>query len=118
MFYVGVTRAKSLLYLSYAFRRALFGGSGGIAAPSEFLADLPPHLLDGAPTTLATLRRSQSIESQTQWQRDPQPISRLQRDLRSGNVSKPNEELRKKISHSRGCPSRRMAQPLSKSICR
>ena len=104
LFYVGVTRAKRLLYLSYAFRRALFGGSGGIAAPSEFLADLPPHLLDGAPTTLATLRRSQSIESQTQWQRDPQPISRLRRDLRSGNVSKPNEELRKKIIPFPGLP--------------
>ncbi len=104
LFYVGVTRAKRLLYLSYAFRRALFSGSGGIAAPSEFLADLPPHLLDGAPTTLATLRRSQSIESQTQWQRDPQPLSRLQRDLRSGSVSTPNEELRKKIIPFPGLP--------------
>ena len=104
LFYVGVTRAKQSLYLSYAFRRALFSGSGGLAAPSEFLADLPPHLLDGAPTTLATLRRSQSMESQTQWQRDPQPLSRLQRDLRSGTVSTPNEELRKKIIPFPGLP--------------
>ncbi len=98
LFYVGVTRAKRSLYLSYAFRRALFSGSGGIAAPSEFLADLPPHLLDGAPTTLSTLRRSQSIESQTQWQREPHPPSRLKQDLKRGEVSTPNEELRKKIA--------------------
>jgi len=106
LFYVGVTRAKRALYLSYAFRRALYSGSGGIAAPSEFLADLPPHLLDGAPATLATLRRSQSIESQTQWNRDPQPPSRLKRDLRSGSVSAPNEELRKKIIPFPGLPKR------------
>ncbi len=104
LFYVGVTRAKRALYLSYAFRRALYSGSGGIAAPSEFLADLPPHLLDGAPATLATLRRSQSIESQTQWQRDPQPISRLKQDLKRGQVSTPNEELRKKIIPFPGLP--------------
>ncbi len=104
LFYVGVTRAKRSLYLSYAFRRALYSGSGGIAAPSEFLADLPPHLLDGMPATLASLRRSQSIESQTQWQRDPQPLSRPQHDLRSAKVSTPNEELRKKIIPFPGLP--------------
>ena len=104
LFYVGVTRAKRLLFLSYAFRRALFSGTGGIAAPSEFLADLPPQLLDGAPTTLATLRRSQSIESQTQWGRDPQPPSRPQRDLSAGKASSPNEALRKKITPFPGLP--------------
>ena len=98
LLYVGVTRAKDSLYLSYAYRRALFSGTGGLAAPSEFLADLPSHLLDGAPITLATLRRSQSIESQTQWQRDAQLPSRPQHDLGSGKGSKPNEALRKKIN--------------------
>ena len=104
LFYVGVTRAKQTLFLSYAFRRALYSGSGGLAAPSEFLADLPPHLLDGSPTTLVTLRRSQSIESQTQWQPAPRPFSRLESDLRSGKVSAPNESLRKKIIPFPGLP--------------
>ena len=104
LFYVGVTRAKQTLFLSYAFRRALYSGSGGLAAPSEFLADLPPHLLDGSPTTLVTLRRSQSIESQTQWQPAPRPLSRLESDLRSGKVSAPNESLRKKIIPFPGLP--------------
>ena len=97
LFYVGVTRAKHRLFLSYAFRRALYSGAGGLAAPSEFLADLPPHLLDGAPTTLATLRRAQSIESQTQWSSPARPTSRLLRDLQSKTVSQSNSELRKKI---------------------
>ena len=97
LFYVGLTRAKRTLFLSYAFRRALYGGMGGLATPSEFLADLPPQLLDGAPVTMATLRRAQSLEAQTRWERPPAPQSRLQRDLRSGKVSPPNEELRKKI---------------------
>jgi len=97
LFYVGVTRAKGCLYLSYAFRRALYSGSGGIASPSEFLADLPPHLLDGSPTTLASLRRAQSLEAQTQWTGSPRPLSRLERDLQAGAVSRPNSELRKKI---------------------
>ncbi len=97
LFYVGVTRAKETLYLSYAFRRALFGGAGGVSSPSEFLADLPPRLLEGSPTTLASLRRAQSLEAQTQWSSAPSPLSRLQRDLQSDAVSAPNEELRKKI---------------------
>ena len=97
LFYVGVTRAKETLFLSYAFRRALYSGTGGISSPSEFLADLPPHLLEGSPTTLASLRRAQSLEAQTQWTGAPRPLSRLQRDLQTGAVSAPNEELRKKI---------------------
>ena len=98
LFYVGVTRAKRALFLSYAFRRALYSGAGGLAAPSEFLADLPPHLLDGSPTTLAALRRAQSIESQTQWASPSRPLSRLERDLQSNTVSRSSSELRKKIT--------------------
>ena len=104
LFYVGVTRAKHRLFLSYAFRRALYNGSGGLASPSEFLADLPPHLLDGSPTTLATLRRAQSLESQTQWESPARPLSRLERDLRSNTVSPASSELRKKIIPFPGAP--------------
>jgi DNA helicase-2/ATP-dependent DNA helicase PcrA len=39
--YVGMTRAKELLYLVRAFRRT----RGGPHPPSRFLADIPPHLL-------------------------------------------------------------------------
>ena len=94
LFYVGVTRAQQMLYLSYAFRRALYNGGGAPTNPSEFLADLPLHLLDGSPTTLANLRRSQFYESPP---RPDNPVSRLERDLRANTVSKSDSQLRKKI---------------------
>ena len=98
LFYVGVTRAKQTLYLSYAFRRALYNGSGGSAnSPSEFLAELPVHLLDGSPTTLASLRRAQSYQSQVQWDPGPSSPSRIERDLREENVSPAKRKIRSKI---------------------
>ena len=98
LFYVGVTRAKQKVYLSYAFRRALYSGGGGATnSPSEFLADLPVHLLDGSPTTLASLRRAQSYEAQTRWDRVSPTPSRLERDLRSKSVSPSSSVIRSKI---------------------
>lgn len=44
--YVGITRAKENLYLSYASKR-LFYGETASNAPSRFLSDIPEHLLDG-----------------------------------------------------------------------
>ena len=44
--YVGITRAKETLYLSYASKR-LFYGEKTSNAPSRFLSDIPEHLLDG-----------------------------------------------------------------------
>lgn len=46
LFYVGMTRAKERLYLTYAFRRALYGGSTP-GTPSRYLADIPAHLIKG-----------------------------------------------------------------------
>ncbi|MFC2026486.1 ATP-dependent helicase [Chloroflexota bacterium] len=42
--YVGITRAKKLVYLLYAFRRNLMGGSTA-NSPSRFLQDIPRHLI-------------------------------------------------------------------------
>jgi DNA helicase II / ATP-dependent DNA helicase PcrA len=46
LLYVGITRAKERLYLLRAFRRGMWGQSD-VSAPSRFLVDLPPALLDG-----------------------------------------------------------------------
>jgi DNA helicase-2/ATP-dependent DNA helicase PcrA len=48
--YVGMTRAMRDLYLTYARRRAVFG-SQSFGAPSRFLSEIPPDLVetDGAP---------------------------------------------------------------------
>jgi len=44
--YVGITRAKSLLYLSYATRRLYFGEKIS-NPPSRFILDIPEGLLEG-----------------------------------------------------------------------
>ncbi|MCL2281247.1 MAG: UvrD-helicase domain-containing protein, partial [Dehalococcoidia bacterium] len=45
--YVGITRAKSRIYLVRAFRRNMMGGSN-VNAPSRFLKDIPVELTSGA----------------------------------------------------------------------
>lgn len=45
--YVGVTRAKELLYLTYADRRLYFG-QNSTNPPSRFLMDIPENLLDSS----------------------------------------------------------------------
>jgi DNA helicase-2/ATP-dependent DNA helicase PcrA len=44
LFYVGMTRAKRLLYLTYASSRASYGRFG-YSVPSRFLQSIPDHLL-------------------------------------------------------------------------
>jgi DNA helicase-2/ATP-dependent DNA helicase PcrA len=44
--YVAITRARERLYIVYAFRRSLFGGSM-VNVPSRFLADIPDRLKQG-----------------------------------------------------------------------
>jgi DNA helicase-2/ATP-dependent DNA helicase PcrA len=51
--YVGLTRAREFLTLSYARRRSLFG-SQGAGIPSRFLGEIPDHLVErysAAPAT-------------------------------------------------------------------
>jgi len=43
--YVGITRAKDYLYISYATRRLYFGKSS-LNEPSRFLADIPANLIE------------------------------------------------------------------------
>lgn len=44
LFYVAITRAATKLYLSYAQIRTLYGNKS-ISTPSEFLLDIPDHLV-------------------------------------------------------------------------
>ena len=43
--YVGITRAKKMLYLTFASRRLIFGQSGS-SFPSRFLSEIPEHLIE------------------------------------------------------------------------
>ncbi len=45
LFYVGMTRAKQRLYITYTFRRARFGASD-LSVRSRFVDDIPAHLID------------------------------------------------------------------------
>jgi DNA helicase-2/ATP-dependent DNA helicase PcrA len=54
LFYVGVTRAMRSLYLVYAGRRSLYGGSSQ-RDPSRFLRDIPDELLSfGTPAPVSS----------------------------------------------------------------
>ena len=95
LFYVGITRAERFLLLNYTLHRG----------PSRFLFDLPRPLLDAKPAILNLLNAIGGLEAQTQWAR-PSPLqSRLQRDLRSGAVSRESSELRKKFTPFPGLPA-------------
>jgi DNA helicase-2/ATP-dependent DNA helicase PcrA len=48
LFYVALTRAKEKLYLTHASMRTIFG-SRNIATPSNFLYDIPEHLMTLSP---------------------------------------------------------------------
>ncbi len=45
LFYVALTRAKEKVYLTHASARTIFG-SRNISSPSEFLYDIPEHLIE------------------------------------------------------------------------
>jgi superfamily I DNA/RNA helicase len=52
--YVGITRAKDLLYLTYAGKRLFFGQKSS-NPPSRFIIDIPENLLEGAEDSLQKL---------------------------------------------------------------
>lgn len=68
LLYVGLTRAKDELFLTYAFRRSLYGDSS-IGIPSRFLADIPPDLTQGAATRIRQERERYGYERETSWDR-------------------------------------------------
>jgi len=69
--YVGMTRAKKQLLLSYAFRRTVWGNSD-VREPSRFLADIPHHLIEGA-----VPKAGSSQARATKW--EPTPPAREQK---------------------------------------
>jgi DNA helicase II / ATP-dependent DNA helicase PcrA len=57
--YVGITRAKKILYLTYAGRRLYFGQKQS-NPPSRFIIDIPESLLEGIDT-------SSVVKKQNEW---------------------------------------------------
>lgn len=63
LFYVGLTRAKDILYLTHAFRRTFFGQTE-VAIPSRFLQDIPMNLTEGGS---AKQRRETTVQQASSW---------------------------------------------------
>ncbi len=73
--YVGMTRAKRRLFLSYAFRRTVWGNND-VREPSRFLADIPRDLIEGAvPKPGASTSRA------TRWEPTPPAVRQKPREL-------------------------------------
>ncbi|MFV9503332.1 MAG: ATP-dependent helicase [Oscillochloridaceae bacterium umkhey_bin13] len=69
LLYVGITRAKRRLYLSYAFRRTNYGRTQN-TTPSRFLADIPRELLKQPAKRKATPAAQTSMFSErSAWSR-------------------------------------------------
>jgi DNA helicase-2/ATP-dependent DNA helicase PcrA len=93
LFYVGITRAKERLYLTYAFRRALYGSSSA-QERSKFLLDIPAGLIDNPPGTLSTERGAARFSEMTRWNATPN-VDRIRNDLaRFNSTPNPNSKIR------------------------
>jgi DNA helicase-2/ATP-dependent DNA helicase PcrA len=74
--YVGITRAKDRVYLSYAFRRSRWGSSD-VNAPSRFLADIPKGVLSGGKSFSGNAPRVAAAERASVWSPSPpEPAAR------------------------------------------
>jgi DNA helicase-2/ATP-dependent DNA helicase PcrA len=69
LLYVGITRAKDRLYITYAFRRMIFGESQ-VSEPSRFLRDIPAHLVHGAPLKVNSMQEREGYRRLTSWDSD------------------------------------------------
>ncbi|MGB7341043.1 MAG: UvrD-helicase domain-containing protein, partial [Phototrophicaceae bacterium] len=100
LFYVGITRAKDKLYISYAFRRALFGGYSDMSEKSGFLFDIPHEVMTDD-SSLRGAPNETSYSRATTWERQkPDGLSRLARDLQNQKTDKghiSDEGIRGKI---------------------
>lgn len=61
LFYVGITRAKRNLFLTFAKRRTIFG-STSYNQPSRFLKEIPQDLLDGYEEAISVRKNEEEFE--------------------------------------------------------
>ncbi len=74
LFYVGITRAMQRVYLTYAFRRMIYGESSpGI--PSRFLRDIPADLTEGMSARLMKDHDKRTYIEDTTWDKPSLPAA-------------------------------------------
>jgi DNA helicase II / ATP-dependent DNA helicase PcrA len=90
LMYVGITRAKDRLYLTWANRRAMYG-SGSRTMVSRFMTELPEKLVTGSPIPRIGLNRDRENlwdSPQTRWT-PPPPPTRMQPTGSMGRTPRP-----------------------------
>jgi DNA helicase-2/ATP-dependent DNA helicase PcrA len=80
--YVGITRAREMLYLSHAYRRTLFGNTN-YNPPSRFLRDIPEELYESKSVVSSFVPAPQSPPVRTPlWNNGPEiPQKREQQQV-------------------------------------
>jgi DNA helicase-2/ATP-dependent DNA helicase PcrA len=91
LMYVGLTRAKDQVCLTYAFRRMMWGSSNA-NTPSRFLSDIPIDLTEGVSSPIRHAADRQRFQRETSWE-----PSRLDRDLSRQTEQGQTNKLRGKI---------------------
>ena len=66
LFYVGITRAKQDLFLTFAKRRTIFG-STSYNPPSRFLKEIPKDLLEGYEDAMNQKKKDDFEDTDTDW---------------------------------------------------
>ncbi|MBE0688709.1 MAG: UvrD-helicase domain-containing protein [Anaerolineae bacterium] len=66
LMYVGLTRAKDRLFLTYVFRRMMYGESIP-SVPSRFLGDIPVDLTEGVSAKVSDMRDRNAYQRMTSW---------------------------------------------------
>lgn len=82
LFYVGITRAKERLFVTFAHRRALYGSYGDLSNKSAFLFDIPQELLS-SDSSISYESNDAAYKRMTTWDSKPNGLNRLQEDLRA-----------------------------------
>ncbi len=65
--YVGITRAKERVLLTYAFRRTMWG-SDDVSTPSRFLNDIPKKLLSGSMSFAGSKPKEAAMIRASTWE--------------------------------------------------
>jgi DNA helicase-2/ATP-dependent DNA helicase PcrA len=68
--YVGITRAKERVMLTYAFRRTMWGSSD-VNTPSRFLNDIPKNLISGTLSFAGAAPREAAAVRASTWDTKP-----------------------------------------------
>jgi DNA helicase-2/ATP-dependent DNA helicase PcrA len=103
LFYVGITRAMQRVYLTYAFRRMMYGESSP-GVPSRFLRDIPAALTEGMSARLMQTRDTRGYIEDTTWDRPslPAPVQPSRSLLSSPPRTPPAPPPKDKLKYRTG----------------